>query len=135
MRESMREKFSRMMIGRNGPDQLARAASMAALVLVALNLFFRSSLLWLLGLLLLAYSYFRVFSRNVYRRQEENGRFLQLFYRGQQRAYGLRDRWQQRREFTFFKCPECRATLRVPKGKGRIRVTCRKCGNTFERKT
>ena len=131
----MREKFSRLMIGRNGPDQLARAASMAALVLVALNLFFRSSLLWLLGLLLLVYSYFRVFSRNVYRRQEENGRFLQLFYRGQQRAYGLRDRWQQRREFTFFKCPECRATLRVPKGKGRIRVTCRKCGNTFERKT
>ena len=131
----MREKFYRFMAGRNGVDQLARFVSYVALALIVLNLFLRLWVLWLLTLAALAYSYFRMFSRNVYRRREENGKFLQWQYRVTSGARGWLDRWKQRREFVFFRCPDCRAMLRLPRGKGRIRVTCRKCGNAFERKT
>ena len=48
---------------------------------------------------------------------------------------GLRERWSQRRDYKFFRCPSCRTLLRVPKGKGKIKVVCRKCGNSFIKKT
>lgn len=130
-----REKFYRFMSGRNGTDQLARCFSYAALVCIVVNLFLRSSLLWALGLGLLILSYFRIFSRNVARRREENARFVRWTRGIGGWAAGLRDRWRQRKDYRFFRCPGCRAMLRVPRGKGRIRVTCRKCGNAFERKT
>ncbi len=131
----MREKFYRFMAGRNGVDELARFVSYVALGLIVLNLFLRLGVLWLLGLLALAYSYFRMFSKNVYRRREENGRFLQWQYRVTGGVKNWLDRWRQRREFAFFRCPSCRVMLRVPRGKGKILITCRKCGNAFEKKT
>ena len=106
-----------------------------ALALIAANLFLRNKVFWILSLLVLVYTYYRIFSRNVARRREENGRYLQLKYKLTGGVKNRVDRWKQRKEFVFFRCPDCRAMLRVPRGKGRIRVTCRKCGNAFERKT
>ena len=123
------------MVGRNGADQFSRFLSYVALALIAANLFLRRQVFWILSLLVLAYTYFRIFSKNVARRREENGRYLQLKYKLTGGVKNRVDRWKQRKEFVFFRCPDCRAMLRVPRGKGRIRVTCRKCGNAFERKT
>ena len=123
------------MAGRSGADQFSRFLSYVALALIVANLFVRSSVLWILALLVLVYTYYRMFSKNVARRREENGRYLQLQYKLTGGAKNCLDRWKQRKEFVFFRCPDCRAMLRVPRGKGRIRVTCRKCGNAFEKKT
>ena len=123
------------MAGRNGADQLSRFLSYVALALIAANLFLRNSVFWILSLLVLAYTYFRIFSKNVARRREENGKYLQLKYKLTGGMKNRVDRWKQRKEFVFFRCPDCHAMLRVPRGKGRIRVTCRKCGNAFEKKT
>ncbi|MCC8076960.1 MAG: hypothetical protein LUC21_06580 [Oscillospiraceae bacterium] len=131
----MREKFYRFMIGRNGADQLSRFLTYVALALIVLNLFVGSTVLWLLGLAALVWAYFRMFSKNVARRREENGKYLQLQYKLTQRFRDWRDRQKQRRDYVFFRCPSCKAMLRVPRGKGRIRVTCRKCGNAFEKRT
>ncbi len=131
----MREKFYRFMIGRNGADQLSRFLTYVALALIILNLFVGSTVLWLLGLAALVWAYFRMFSKNVARRREENGKYLQLQYKLTQRFRDWRDRQKQRRDYVFFRCPSCKAMLRVPRGKGRIRVTCRKCGNAFEKRT
>ena len=131
----MREKLYRMMIGRNGPDQLSRFASGAALALVILNLFFRNRILWIAGLILLVYADFRMFSRDIPRRRAENAKYLALRGRLTGEVRNLQDRWRQRKDYAFFRCPDCKAMLRVPRGKGKIRVTCRKCGNAFERKT
>ena len=136
----MRERIARLMLGRNGVDHLARFTSIAACVMLLLSALFRkadhlSNLFWVLGLALLFYSYFRAFSRNIYQRRGENARYLQL----RQKFLGFfavrRDMWRQRKQYRFFKCPSCKATLRVPRGKGKIRVVCRKCGNAFETKT
>ena len=123
------------MTGRNGADQLSRFLSYVALALIAANLFLRNKVFWILSLLVLAYTYYRIFSKNVARRREENGRYLQLKYKLTGGVKNRVDRWKQRKEFVFFRCPDCHAMLRVPRGKGRIRVTCRKCGNAFEKKT
>lgn len=131
----MREKFYRFMAGRNGADQLSRHFSYVALALILLNLFFRSFVLWALTILVLAYSYFRIFSKNVYRRREENARYMALRNKAASGVRNWRDRMRQRRDYVFFRCPGCRAMLRVPRGKGKLRVTCRKCGAAFEKRT
>ena len=131
----MKEKFIRFMAGRYGADQLSHFLSFAALALIVLNLFFRSSVLWILGLAVLVLTYVRMFSKNFEKRRKENERYLQLKYKLTSGFRNWNDRRKQSRDYVFFRCPSCRAMLRVPRGKGRIRVTCRKCGNAFEKKT
>ena len=131
----MKEKVYRFMSGRNGPDQLTRALTVLALAVLVLNLFVRSAVLNIVWLAIMACAYYRMFSRNLARRREENGRFLQWQYKTVSAVRGWWDRLRQRRDYAFFRCPECRAMLRVPRGKGRVRVTCRKCGSAFERRT
>ena len=113
------------MTGRNGADNLSRAVSVVVIVLLVVSLFFHGDAaraLWILAVLGMVYVYFRMFSRNVYKRRDENAKYL-------------RERWSQRRDYKFFRCPSCRTLLRVPKGKGKIKVVCRKCGNSFIKKT
>ena len=131
----MKEKFYRFMAGRYGSDQLSRFLSFLALALIVLNIFVRSTVLWLLGIAALALVYVRMFSRNYEKRRKENERYLQWKYKLTGGVRNWADRQKQRRDYVFFRCPSCRAMLRVPRGKGKIRVTCRKCGNAFERKT
>ena len=131
----MKERFMRFMAGRYGSDQLNRLLSCLALALLVLNLFFRGALLWLLAVALLVWSYVRMFSRNLEKRRAENARYLRAKYKLTGAVRGWTDRQKQRRDYCFFRCPACRAMLRVPRGKGKIRVTCRKCGNAFDKRT
>ena len=92
-----------------------------------------SSILWLLALVCLLSSYFRIFSRNLPRRQAENQRFLTRI-QPLTRWYGrMKTRRRQKNLYCFFKCPQCGTVLRVPKGKGHIRITCKACAHVFER--
>ena len=131
----MKEKFYRFMAGRYGGDQLSRFLSAAALVLIVLNLFLRSNVLWVLSLVLLVLVYVRMFSKNFEKRRRENARYLQINSKLTGGFKNWNDRRKQSKDYVFFRCPSCHAMLRVPRGKGKIRVTCRKCGNAFEKKT
>ena len=132
---NLKEKLMRFMAGRYGADRFSRFLSIAALVLIVLNIFLRSAVLWLLGIAALAFVYIRMFSKNYEKRRRENERYLQMEYKLTSGVRNWADRQKQRRDYVFFRCPSCHAMLRVPRGKGKIRVTCRKCGNAFERKT
>ena len=133
--ETMRERFARFMAGRNGNDQLNRLLLLVdVIVLLLASLLSRTGfggLLYGLALALLGLTYYRMLSRDVYRRRSENERYL----REKQKLLGklrvLKERWKQRKEYKFFTCPSCKAVMRVPRGKGKIRVVCHKCGNTF----
>ena len=131
----MKEKFYRFMAGRYGNDQFSRFLSVLALVLLILNLFLKKSVLWLLAVALLVYLYYRTFSRKLEKRRAENEKYLRIRYRLTNGFRNWKDRQKQKKDYCFFRCPSCKAMLRVPRGKGRIRVTCRKCGNAFERRT
>ena len=122
------------MAGRNGNDALNRFLLVCDLVLLLLSSFLRGPF-FLLALVLLAYIYFRMLSRSVYKRQEENGRYLRAKYKLQSRLRLIGERWKQRRDYKFFVCPSCHATLRVPKGRGKIKIVCRKCGTSFTGKS
>ena len=123
------------MIGRNGNDQLNRFLLLADVVLLLLaSLLGRrgvGSLLYLLVLVLLGLTYFRMFSRDLYRRRSENERYLREKEKLSAKLRILRERWNQRKDYKFFTCPSCRAVMRVPRGRGKIRIVCHKCGNTF----
>lgn len=131
----MRERFVRFMAGRNGNDQLNIFLLGLAVALAVISVFFRNgslgSLLSTATLVLLAYVYFRMLSRNVYKRREENGKFMRFRYDMEGKLRAARERWVQRKEYKFFNCPSCRTNLRVPRGKGRIKIVCRKCGTSF----
>lgn len=124
------------MYGRYGSDQLNMAILVAAVLVSLTNsvltVFLRESTVYsgivapilsvtVYGLLI--YSFFRMFSRNIYKRQRENRRFTQLWMR-------LKDRNNR-----YFRCPNCKQTVRVPRGRGKICIRCPKCGEKFTRKT
>ena len=127
------------MAGRNGNDQLNRflllagAASLLLASLLRRNLL--GSLLYLLALALLGLTYFRMLSRNLYRRRSENERYLREKEKLSARLRILRERWNQRKDYKFFTCPSCKAVMRVPRGRGKIRIVCHRCGNTFTGKS
>ncbi len=131
----MRERFARFMAGRNGNDQLNLFLLGVAVVLAVISAFFRSggfgSFLSVVVLALLAYVYFRMLSRNVYKRREENGKFMRFRYNMEGRLRAAKERWVQRKDYKFFSCPSCHTNLRVPRGKGKIKIVCRKCGTSF----
>ena len=135
----LREKFARLMAGRYGTDQLNKAMCIAALVCFLPALVFRRSnfaaLLWFIGLVLLVLIYVRAFSKNIARRVSENNRYMRFVYDFNGFFKMTKERWVQRRDYKFFRCPSCRTTLRVPRGKGKINIVCRKCGNSFRGKT
>ena len=130
----MRERIARFMAGRNGNDQLNMCLLIADVVLMLLATIFSRKLgavLYPLVLVLLGYTYFRMLSRNVYKRRLENEKYLRLCGRIAARFRLIKERWVQRREYKFFTCPSCRAVMRVPRGRGKIKIVCRKCGNSF----
>ena len=131
----MKEKFYRFMQGRNGVDELARMHSWLVLILLLVGMFTRIGLFSLLALGLLIYMYFRVFSRNTSKRYEENRKYLDFRYNRTVAWSRFKKRFAQRRDYKFFKCPMCRQEVRVPRGHGKIEITCPKCREKFIRRT
>lgn len=134
----MKQRLIQFMYGRNGVDHFSRFLTYLALVLIVLRLFIQGkvgTILWYLALAILVYAYFRIFSKNLSKRRAENAKYYQYRMKVVNGVRDWRERRRQSRDYKFFRCPSCRAMLRVPRGKGKIRVTCRKCGTAFERKT
>lgn len=128
----MKEKIRNFFAGRNGVDDLSNVALWGAVIVMIINIFvsvgWLNSVLSVLSWGGLIYGYFRILSKNVAKRRAENWAFVSWKDK-------IRQRWQQRKTHNFYNCPKCRTTLRVPKGKGKISITCRKCGEKFIRKT
>ncbi|MBO6039996.1 MAG: hypothetical protein J6P58_02185 [Oscillospiraceae bacterium] len=133
-----RQRTARFMAGRNGNDQLNFFLLIVDVALLLLaSIFSRrlGGLLYPLVLVLLGYTYFRMLSRNLYKRRTENENYLRLYGRAMSKLRLLKERWVQRRDYKFFTCPSCRAVMRVPKGRGKIKIVCRKCGSSFTGKS
>lgn len=138
----MAQMFARFMAGRYGADQLSRFLSCVSLVCMLLSFLTRgvgrgrlSSLFLTLCMGLLIWCYIRMFSRNYTRRRRENEFYLDKKYRLTSRLQLHRECFRQRRDYAFYRCPGCHQLVRVPKGKGKLRITCRRCGYSFEKKT
>lgn len=119
----MREKLNQFMRGRYGYDDLNRLLIKIGMAGFVLSIFTGrivigevvslGRIFYWIGLLVLVYCYFRIFSKNIYKRTQENNRFL------------------QRKTHHIYRCPGCKQKIRIPRGKGKIEIRCPKCGKTF----
>lgn len=126
--------LQRLMYGRYGTDALNITLMGLYLLLSLLSRLLRSRLLSFLALVCLVFVVMRMFSRNIRKRQQENARFMDAVGPALRRYNAQRCR-RRDKEHCYFRCPNCGQQLRVPKGKGKIRITCRSCGASFEEKT
>ena len=128
----MKYKIAAFFAGRNGYDALAKRILWTSIIVMLLSSFISvdwlSSIVYAVSLAGVIYSWFRVFSKDLDKRQKENQLFLT---RKNQRKM----RWKQRKTHKFYHCPQCKTVLRVPKGKGKINIACKTCGNHFIKKT
>lgn len=130
----MREKIVRFMQGRYGNDRLGQAMLMAALACVVLSLF-RIPFISTIGLAILVLTYYRMFSRQIAKRAAENQKYMQLEWKVRAKLQKKKQSLAQRRTHRIYKCPNCKQKIRVPRNRGRIAISCRKCGTEFIRRT
>ncbi len=131
----MRNFFQRLMFGRYGADALNNAMLVLCLVLMILSRVLRAGWLDLLSIAVLVVCYLRVFSRNINARYQENQKFLAAVQPVRKWFGGMKQRFRDRKTHRYFTCPSCGMTLRVPKGKGKINISCPKCRTQFIKKT
>lgn len=125
----------RFMQGRYGSDKLNNFLLIFALILMLLNLFliknaYLSTVVWVI----LMFNIFRTYSRNIYKRRAENDKFLEYTKPIRQRINIIKSN-KNDLEHKYYLCPNCKQTVRVPKGRGKITITCPKCQNKFDRKS
>ena len=145
--------FQRFMAGRNGFDMFCSFLLLISLLCSLLGRIFRFDVLIYLAAALLIYCYFRVFSRNTTKRARENAKFLaivgpwfsRIFQRrsSYQGNYGPASSYQSKpkkekkdkKNYVYFRCKNCKQQLRVPRHKGKIKVTCPNCKTQVIKKT
>ena len=130
----MREKMMRFMQGRYGNDKLGQAMLVLALICMVLSMF-RIPLVSTVGLVLLILVYYRMFSRQISKRAAENQKYLTLEWKVRAKLQKRKQAVAQNRTHRIFRCPNCRQKIRVPRHRGRIAISCRKCGTEFIKKT
>ncbi len=130
----MKEKLQRFMWGRYGNDRFNQFLMIVALGCLALS-FFGLRIFYVLALALLVYAYYRMFSRDMSKRSAENQWYLKKEMKVRGFIAGKKKAFAQRKDYRIFKCPKCGQKLRVPRGKGKIAIRCRKCGEEFIRKS
>jgi hypothetical protein len=131
----IRWRMQQFMVGRYGHDQLNQVLMIAALVCSVASMLSGWGILYTASWVLMGFGIFRMLSRNIYKRRSEAYAWLALKQRVQPRAFRFRQRLQDRRTHRRYRCPQCRQELRVPKGKGKISITCPKCKMQFIKKT
>lgn len=123
----IKQAFLRFMMGRYGSDKLNMWILGTGVILSLISIFIPilavNLVLSVASHILLIWAIFRMFSRNTYKRYQENCRFLAMLGR-------FKDK-----DHKYFRCPKCRQKVRVPKGKGKIMITCPKCKIKFQKKS
>ncbi len=123
------------MMGRSGGDQFGMFLIVLAIVLTIVLMFVPLPFVGWLSWVPLIFAIYRMFSKQVEKRRQENYAFLRKWGAIRTWFWNIKNRVKESKTHRFYKCPKCKQTLRVPKGKGKINITCSKCGNKFIKKT
>ena len=125
----LKEKFYKFMMGRYGTDILNKDILWLTIILVFLNLFIRSAIVYILVYALFFVSLFRMFSKNVVKRRAENAKYI--IYRNKVVKFCTVqfNKIRYYKEYKYVTCKKCKAVIRVPRKKGTRNISCPGCGN------
>ena len=126
--------LARFMQGRNGVDNLGFAALWGGLIISLLDSFVGTGLLYMLGMALYIYAIWRMMSRNVYKRAEENRKYVTTVVGIRTKVKQFFLRVKNSKEYKYFKCPQCKVLIRLKRGSGAKVIHCPKCGCEINQK-
>jgi len=143
--EKIKQSFRSFMNGRNGVDHFSMALLWTGLIVSLISSVLSSvqgsAIFAILGLLLhlggtfaYVFSIFRIFSRNLDKRRAENRRYVTMAEKKRTERRQAKVRFQNRKQYKYFKCPGCKAWLRLPRGTGVATITCSRCHTSFTQK-
>jgi len=127
----MREKLIGFLRGRYGIDEFSKFLMMMGFALIILSSLTGRSAVNLLGFLAMGFAYYRVLSKDYHKCSMQNRKYLQLRNRLSGSLQGQIRRFKERKIYRFYSCPECRQKVRIPKGRGKVKITCPKCAAEF----
>ncbi|NBH62784.1 hypothetical protein D1155_14130 [Anaerotruncus sp. 80] len=128
-----RYRIYQFMQGRRGVDQYGRFLLIVAMTFLIVSMFTLENLFYYLGLMIFIYAYYRIFSRNLYKRERENTWYLTQKFR-LTKGKSFRQKQYEWRYYAYFKCPGCGQKMRAPRGKGTIKIKCHSCNTEFQKK-
>lgn len=124
----------RFMQGRHGTDNLGMFTLITGLILSLCSSFFQSPVLFWLGFALYIITLFRMFSRNNEARAAENRKYIELTSGWKTKSGQFVKRMKNRKDYKYFKCPNCKVLLRLKRGCGEKEITCVRCQHQFKQK-
>lgn len=132
----MKDKLNKFMQERYGVDQFAKFTLGVALFLIVVGSFIRRNaageILDLVGLVLIIYTYYRIFSKNISVRYAENQKYLGCTRKARERFNKEKNMMAQRKTHHIYSCPGCGQKIRIPRGKGqKVEIECPKCHQKF----
>lgn len=130
-----RERMTKFMYGRYGTDELSKVYLVLAIACLAVHLITRFSPMYLAGMALLIYGLYRSFSRNTAKMSAQNQKYMTWRYKRIVKLNQAKKQWAERKEYRFYRCPDCNQKVRVPRGRGKIAITCPKCKTEFIKKS
>jgi len=132
--QKVMDGLRRFMTGRRGPDELSMALLIGGLVLTILSNLFNLIPLYFVGMAGYVLALLRTFSRDLTKRYAENAKFLSLWRKVTVSVKQFFNRLKNIRRYKYYRCPNCRSWLRLPRKVGEVTVTCGKCGHVFKQK-
>lgn len=135
IRSKKMKRFQKFMIGRYGADQLYYLLLLLSIVSTLISMFTGWQILDLIAVFFLFFAIYRVFSKDINRRYQENIKLLNKINPIRRKVKSSINKVKSRKHYRYLPCPNCRQELRVPKDKGKIMVNCPKCKTKFQTQT
>ena len=130
----MKDKFTRFMVGRYGNDRLNQFLLIVSIVFLVFS-FLGGRFFYVITLFILIYTYYRMFSRKIYKRSAENQWYIKREMKVRSFFLRKKNEIKIRKTHHIYKCPSCKQKIRIPKGKGKIEIKCPKCKTAFIKKS
>ena len=125
-------KMANFFQGRYGIDELYKFLFILFWIIAILSIFIRNPIIYLLEILICVFMFYRSLSRNIYKRQSENMRYLKMRDKVKGKITLQKRKWSERKTHIYRKCPNCKAEIRLPKKRGKHVCTCPRCKKDFE---